>query len=193
MASIRSPTSDKDNAPRTLVHDILESSLPSAEKDLERIYRELSTVTSAGFEATASTIRLILYHVFSNANILRRLRDELASATAETESPKTLSLKTLEQLPYLTAVIREGLRLNPGVATRMARIAPDREIVYGKWSIPAGTPVGMTTMLMHTNETLYPNPMSFEPDRWMDNGSRKKLDKTFAPFSKGTRICLGMQ
>lgn len=31
--------------------------------------------------------------------------------------------------------------------------------------IPAGTPVGMTTILMHTDDTWYPDPLSFQSDR----------------------------
>lgn len=89
----------------------------------------------------------------------------------------------------------EALRLSPGVATRMARIAPDRDLFYKSWRIPAGTPVGMTTILMHTDEKVYPDPNSFRPERWMDDSDfRKNVEhKYYAPFSRGTRMCIGMQ
>lgn len=103
-----------------------------------------------------------------------------------------LEVKKLEQFPYLTSVIMEGMRLSPAIGSRMARIAPDRDLFYGNFRIPAGTPVGMTIILMHTDETLYPAPLSFNPDRWMDLEERKKMEKTYAPFSRGTRMCLGM-
>lgn len=142
----------------------------------------------------ASVLRLIFYHVFSNAEILQNLRAELASAKlASLTVDGEMQIKTLEQLPYLTAVIMEGLRLSPAIGSRMARISPDKDIIYGDWRIPAGTPVGMTTILMHTDESLYPAPLRFNPDRWMDLEARKTQEKTYAPFAKGTRICLGMQ
>lgn len=72
----------------------------------------------------------------------------------------------------------------------MARIAPDREVVYDRWAIP---PVGMTTLLMHHDESLYPDPKRFNPERWMNMDKRRKAEKTYAPFSRGTRICLGFQ
>jgi len=115
------------------------------------------------------------------------------------QNAESLQLRTLEQLPYMTSIIMEGLRLSPAIASRSARIAPDRDLFYSdrsgsvKWRIPAGTPVGMTTLLMHTDPTLYPEPMSFNPDRWMDLEFRKAASKTYAPFSKGTRSCIGMQ
>jgi cytochrome P450 len=152
---------------------------------------DVATVTGAGFEPTASVLRLIFYHLFSNAEMLQRLRTELKSATAQ--SSDTVDLRTLEQLPYLTSVLMEGMRLSPSVASRQARIAPDRDLVYGEWRIPAGTPVGMTTLFMHMDERLYPDPKRFDPDRWMNLNIRKKAEKTYAPFSRGTRICLGMQ
>jgi len=186
---VASPAADY-KSPRTIVHEILDSKLPPSEKEFDRVFDDLSTVTGAGFETTASVLRLILFHLFSTADILQRLRTELA--TASVTSPQPLDLKTLEQLPYLTAILMEGLRLSPAIATRMARISPDNGIIYGQWRIPPGTPVGMTLILMHTDETLYPEPMRFNPERWMYPAAQKKVDKTFVPFSKGTRNCLGM-
>lgn len=120
---------------------------------------------------------------------------ELAQAREQSRNPASMNidLATLEQLPYLTAVLMEGLRLSPGLASRMARIALDRDLIYGEWRIPAGTPVGMTTIMMHMDEKVYPEPNKFKPERWINTEMRRQLGRKFAPFSKGTRICLGMQ
>ncbi|KAH9989606.1 cytochrome P450 [Xylariaceae sp. FL0662B] len=160
-----------EEMPRTIIHEILDSKLPPAEKALSRVMNDVATVTGAGFETTASVMRLICYHLSGDAKV---------------------EIKALEKLPYLTSIIMEGMRQSPAIGSRMACIAPDRDLFCGNLRIPAGTPVGMTTILMHTYETLYPDPLSFNPDRWMDPEARKKVDKTYAPFSKGTRICLGM-
>lgn len=188
MAAAASPVLD-EKAQRTIVHEILESKLTSPEKSLDRVFDDVTTITGAGFETTASVLRVVLFHVFNDTEILQRIRAELASINAD---PSEVELKTLEQLPYLTSTLMEGLRLSPAIATRMARISPDKDLFYGSWRIPAGTPIGMTLILMHTDDTLYPNPKRFNPDRWMDPESRKMVDKTFAPFSRGARICLGM-
>lgn len=87
----------------------------------------------------------------------------------------------------------ESMRFSPALGTRLQRIAPDRDLVYDKWVIPAGTPVGMTTLHMHMDDQLYPEPKRFNPDRWMDTEFRKRAEKVYAPFSRGGRICLGMQ
>ncbi|KAI1778090.1 trichodiene oxygenase [Hypoxylon cercidicola] len=185
-----SGTLDPD-APRTMVHEILDSDLPDDEKSFKRIFDEVGTVTGAAFETTANSIRLTLYHIYKDAEVLRRLRAELKAAPpAEQKSNSALS--RLEQLPYLTAVLMEGLRLSPGTATRATRVAPDRDLSFKGRRIPAGTPIGMTTYLMHRDPDVYPDPDQFQPRRWLDLQERWKLDKFYAPFSKGPRNCLGM-
>jgi cytochrome P450 len=173
-----------------MIHAIICSDLPDTEKSFERIFEEVATVTGAGFETTGNALRLILYHIYSNPKILQRLRAELASASNATLTD--MDWKTLEQQPYLTAILMEGMRLSPAIASRAARIT-DKDLFYNNWRIPSGTPVGMTTLLMHTDEALYPDSLCFNPDRWMNPSARGAAAPLFAPFSKGSRICLGMQ
>lgn len=134
---------------RTILHDILQSdTFPPAEKDFTRVSDEVDTITGAGLETVSQTLRFIVYYMYNNPKILLRLRAELRSLSSgpSPDALDELTLAQLEQLPYLTAVIMEALRLSPGLATRLARIAPDRELIYDdRWVIPAGTPVSMTT------------------------------------------------
>ncbi|KAI0025425.1 cytochrome P450 [Xylariomycetidae sp. FL0641] len=189
LAAAKTSSSEFDGQ-TTVIHEIVHSNLPPAEKTPDRIVEEVATVTAAGYETTANTLRLILYHVYTRPDILQRLRDELPTRSATASKP--LAVKELEQLPYLTAVLKEGLRLSPGVATRAARVT-NTDLVYDGRRIPAGTPVGMTVLLMHTDERLYPDPMRFDPDRWSEPGPKgAAADPVFAPFSRGTRACLGM-
>ncbi|KAK0625349.1 cytochrome P450 [Bombardia bombarda] len=225
-ANFASSSQDSNYQPSTIVHAIVNSpDLPPSEKTLTRVFADVATVTGAGFETTAGVMRLVIYEVFSNAEILGKLRAELddASFAAAAASASAvnggdggssgsdgkkilLELRTLEKLPYLTAVLTEGMRMSPALATRAQRVAVDRDIVYeeggsyggdGKkdkevWRIPAGTPVVMTTLFMHMDERLYPDPKRFDPERWlrMTPEERRWADKTFSPFSRGARICL---
>ncbi|KAK7937318.1 cytochrome P450 [Apiospora aurea] len=194
MAQAKSEHPDPD-APHTLVHAIVQSNLPEPELRHRRVAEEVASITGAGFESTAAVMRVTLFHIYSSPAILGRLRRELRSSGYGSKGayPADLDWTKLQQLPYLTGVLHEGLRLSPGLASRMARVAPDRDLFYGdRWRIPAGTPVGMTTILMHYDEQLYPEPKRFAPERWTDVEKRKKAEKTYAPFSRGTRSCLGM-
>lgn len=50
----------------TIVHGILKSDLPPAEKEFSRIHDEVSTVSGAAFETSAQTLRVLLYHIYNN-------------------------------------------------------------------------------------------------------------------------------
>jgi cytochrome P450 len=125
----------------------------------------------------------------ANPTLLRRLKDELRSVNRNPNDKP--SLQELEKLPFLTGVLKEGLRLGYGVTLRNARIAPDTSLKCGDWTIPAGTPVSMTAPLTHHIESIFPNSHAFVPDRWMKGGSNR-LDKYLVSFSKGSRGCVGI-
>lgn len=151
----------------------------------------MNTINGAGTETTAHTLGVITYHLCENPDMLQKLRAELKHV--DLSSKNTRKLLQLEQLPYLYAVINEGLRLSYGVVTRLARIAPDRVIEYGEWKIPPGTPVGMSAGLIHLDPNAFSHPHAFDPERWMDPAERRRLEKYMIPFSKGTRSCLGIK
>ena len=47
----------------------------------------------------------------------------------------------------------------------------------------------MTGMLIHFDATVFPEPLVFNPDRWLDTPG---LEKYLVPFSRGTRQCIGI-
>ena len=107
-----------------------------------------------------------------------------------TQSP---SLSELEQLPFLTACINEGLRLASPVSHRINRIFPTRALDYHGTIIPAGSIVNMTNMLTHMNKTIFSEPHTFNPERWLGKANEdRRLEKYLTPFGRGTRSCLGL-
>ena len=177
---------------KTMFHELLSTDiLPPTEKTEGRLRDEVQTTVAAGTETVAHTLRVVTYHLCSKPHMLARLRQELTTVPGYSEG--TMKWHDLEKLPYLTAVITEGMRLSYGLATRLARIAPDRELEYGDYTIPRGTPVSMTNMLIFQNEDIFPEALSFIPDRWMDPEERRRLDKYYQPFMKGPRNCLGFK
>ncbi|KAI1415025.1 trichodiene oxygenase [Hypoxylon sp. FL1857] len=193
LADSSFPLGPGDTA-HTIVHQMLASDLPPSDKTFEHLSHEVATVTTAAMETTAHSIRVTIYHLFKNLSMLSQLREELASSGVNLDlGAEGINLARLEALPYFTAVLMEGLRLSTPISSRSQRIAPDRDIWYGEWRIPAGTPVGMTLLLMHQDERLYPEPKKFEPRRWLDSsGAIKRVDQGYEPFGRGTRNCLGM-
>lgn len=87
----------------------------------------------------------------------------------------------------------------PGVSHRSARTAREEDLRYrssdGKteWLIPRGTPIGMTSMINHWDEDMFPDPDEFRPERFlMEDGERNlRLKEKLISFGKGSRVCIG--
>jgi cytochrome P450 len=175
----------------TIYHVLLTSNLGPEEKTLSRLVAEGQSVVGAGIITTAHSLKVTSYHIIANPSILQTLKAELATAMPD---PTIIPpLAQLEQLPYLSAVVKEGFRMSYGTSSRLHRVSPDTSLVFHEWVIPPGTPVSMTSVLMHDNPTIFPEPKVFRPERWLeDQSTKKQLDRYLVNFSKGTRSCLGI-
>lgn len=190
---------------KTIFQELLTGDLPGQEKRLERLWQEGQIVVGAGTETTAWTLSATLFYVLNDRRVFTKLHRELKSSIDGEEKRSTWS--ELEQLPYLSAVVSEGLRLSYGVSTRLQRINPLSPFYFTahtqtsnattkkEFVIPRGTPVGMTATLVHTDPTLFPDPHVFRPERWLDDSGNRHhhLDKYLLSFSRGSRQCIGIK
>ncbi|KAG6995793.1 N-acetyltryptophan 6-hydroxylase ivoC [Physcia stellaris] len=175
----------KNEGQRTVFYDVLTNEgIRPEEKSTEHLKSEAQLFVSAGTVTTSHVLSTTSFHLVDNPEILERLQQELEPLMSAESRPPTW--QQLEQLPYLTAVINEGLRISYGVITRLQRISPDVALQFHEWTIPPGTPVSMSAFLMHNNPTIFPNPRSFSPERWLQPSS-SQLHKHIVPFSRGSR------
>ena len=173
---------------RTIFHTLRDSDLPPEERTLRRLCDEGEIFTGAGSETTARTLATILYYLTTNTSCLEKLKAELDSAMPD---PSNLSSwSQLEQLPYLSAVIQEGLRISYGITTRLPRVA-NEVLTYNDWTIPPRTPVSETPYFVLVDPDIFPEPEFFKPERWLEDG--KRLDRYQVSFNKGNRSCIGMK
>ena len=131
---------------------------------------QLMTLLLAGHETTATalawTFDLLLRHPLA----LRRLRESLLAGEED----------------YLRATISESLRLRPVIPLAGRRLGKDLEADGLK--LPAGTDVTPAIWLTHTRADIYPDPFTFKPERFLEDGP-----DTYAwiPFGGGVRRCIG--
>ncbi|KAF9880458.1 trichodiene oxygenase [Colletotrichum karsti] len=184
----------------TVFGSLLESDLTLLEKQPQRLADEAAAVVGAGTETTSWALSVITYHLLTKPELLTKLRNELNEVV---DDPQHLpSWTSLENLPYLGAVLQEGLRLSYGVSARTARIPTQENLVYRgefnkkrvEYVIPCGYAVGMSAAITHHEEGVFPDSYEFIPERWLDenNNRRKDVEKGMLAFSKGSRGCLGM-
>jgi len=186
--------SEQDNG-RVFADVIRSGTLAESESDMYHLSGEGTNLLLAGTETTAGTLTMLTYWLLVREDIRGKLMRDLEGLT-----PETIKWAELEQRPYMWAVIQEALRMTPGVTHRSARIARGEDLVYksrdGKtqWVVPKGTPIGMTSMINHWDEELFPEPDAFRPERWLVNGKPNfELKKYSMSFGKGTRSCIGEQ
>ena len=107
------------------------------------------------------------------------------------------------EVPFLTAVINESIRLGGSTATRTARISPaSNPITYANSVFPPTMPVSATPFDVMTNPQIFPDPDNSNSMRWPatePTGSSQQaaklstaLDKYFVGLSRGPRSCVGM-
>lgn len=160
----------------------------------------LTALSIAGSDTSATAIRATLLHVITNPAVHARLLAEIAAATDA--SRPVISDAQARDLPYLQAVIKEGLRIFPPVAGLMAKEVPTAGDVWDGRFIPGGTRVGWSVWAMfRREETWGRDSEEFRPERWMlaeDGGtcaSAERLREMEAVvdfvFSYGRYQCLG--
>ncbi|OAL39847.1 hypothetical protein AYO20_00759 [Fonsecaea nubica] len=197
-------------------HHAVQSAKPEQISELEKIIKEMKSarrlslrkrfrewrspvkvVVIAGTLTTAAALSELTYHLLRQPGELKALKDELAQAMPD---PSALpDVAQLEQLPYLSAVIEEGLHLSRGISTRLQRIALDETLIYQPkvsddkkkpaarhkpYTLRPGIPRSLTGLLIHHSSTYFEDPMAFRPQRWIDDPT---LDRYLVPFSRGTR------
>ncbi|KAF7116903.1 hypothetical protein CNMCM5793_005533 [Aspergillus hiratsukae] len=184
--------SKRDESTRTIINRLTDPSIPREERSLARIQDESLVILTAGTETTGRTLAIATFHMSNEPRIWKKLREELRSSVLPTPS-STTTWAELEKLPYLNAVINESLRLAYGVVTRLPRIAPTETLKYKDYAIPPGTPVSMSAYMVHRDPSIFPDPDTFRPERWLESSDQPdRLTKYLVSFNRGTRICLGM-
>ena len=146
--------------------------------DLE-LRDQLMTLLLLGHETTASALTWAFYWLHQNPDSLKRLRQELKDIS----DPAALS-----QLPYLSAVCKESLRVYP-----IALITQPRKVrvpvQLEGYDLTPGTVVIPCIYLAQRRRETYADPSQFRPERFID---RKFSPYEFFPFGGGSRLCVGM-
>ncbi|KAL4878977.1 cytochrome P450 [Aspergillus karnatakaensis] len=164
--------------------------------DIGELYATFMILTTAGSETTATALTGTMnYLVNYNRGSLRRLEEEIRGAFTSLES---ITLDALRDLPFLNAVIHEGLRLCPPVPWVLPRIVPEGgSRICGRW-IPGGTPVSIQAYTLNRSPTLFHRSTCFLPERWLTSSTSDSTScfsndqrHVVQPFTIGPRACLG--
>ena len=144
---------------------------------------------AAGIDTTGDALGFLMWELSQprSAHHQNRLRRELQKA-----GPGA----AFEQLPFLDAVVMEGLRLFPPIPMSLPRhipAGPQGKTIDGFY-IPPGTVVSCQAFsVQRLDETVFPDPERFEPERWMADEGATDRKRLFFAFANGGRGCIGKQ
>ncbi|KAK1703418.1 cytochrome P450 [Colletotrichum acutatum] len=173
---------------------------PAVVTDCQIFQYTLSNVT-AGSDTTAIALRSILYFLMRNPHCMDLLQNELFLARKTGALSLPVEWKESQQLPYLSAAVKETFRLHPPVGLLLERVVPDGglQLPDGPF-LPSGTIVGANPWVVHRHSVFGENLESFDPGRWLqrfdesedDFNARKSLMLSASlTFGAGPRTCIG--
>ncbi|KAH9832147.1 Cytochrome-P450 monooxygenase, partial [Teratosphaeria destructans] len=155
------------------------------------ILSNATLLTFAGSESSANTTASLLFRIAEDATIREKLLRELRTNFNNEDEISSVRAMTL---PYLTAVIKEGMRLHPVTPNALWRETPKGgNTVLGDW-VPGGTILSIHHRVLYRSEHIFRRPLDFIPERWLrdsDTCGQFASDRkdAFHPFSTGPRMC----
>ncbi len=152
----------------------------------EQLLDEVKTLILAGHETTANTLSWAFFLLATHPSAESRLHAELD----EVLGTEAASLAALPRLPYLSAVIKETLRLYPPAWT-VRRVTREPWEVGG-YALPAEARVVMSQYVTHRDPRFWEEPDAFHPERWLAPDFERSLPRyAYFPFGGGPRVCIG--
>ncbi|EPQ55060.1 cytochrome P450 [Gloeophyllum trabeum ATCC 11539] len=148
------------------------------------IASEIMDQLIAGIDTTGDALCFLMWHLSlpESASIQQRLRAELLESTSA----------PIDDLPYLDAVVQEGLRVYGPAPMSFPRVVPDDGRVLEGYFLPGGTIVSSQPWTLHRFDTAtFPDPEAFIPERWLDEEGKAERNRLFFAFAAGGRGCIG--
>ncbi|XP_071698378.1 cytochrome P450 76A2-like [Rutidosis leptorrhynchoides] len=170
--------------------DFLDVLLDEPEKmSIKDITVFILEIFMAGSETTSSTIEWALTELLRSPAKMTRVKDELASVIGPNQK---LEESSIDNLPYLQAIIKETLRLHAPIPFLVPRKAGEDTNFMG-YHIPKDTQMFVNSWAIGRDPECWENPNSFEPERFL--GSKvdyKGQHFELIPFGAGRRMCAGV-
>ncbi|KAJ4315047.1 hypothetical protein N0V94_006159 [Neodidymelliopsis sp. IMI 364377] len=156
---------------------------------LEEMHSNAELFMLAGSETTATLMSGLIFYLLTNPEQYERLTKEIRDRFQRTED---MTFDGLAECKYLTACLKEALRIYPPVPIGSPRVIPEGgQPILGKW-IPEDTRVSVHHYSTYHSATNFRDPENFAPERWLGDPRYVDDDRdAHQPFGWGHRNCLG--
>lgn len=150
------------------------------------IFMVLDYMFPAGV-AMGHSVNFVFGYLVNYPEIQQKMQQQIDEVVGQSRMP---NLNDRINLPYVDAVIKETLRIEPANPISLGRVCTD-DTTLGGYDIPQGTFVVPNVWHAHNDPKVWGDPENFRPERWLtEEGRLIKQDKTMG-FGGGRRICAG--
>lgn len=156
----------------------------------EDIREEVDTFMFEGHDTTAVGISWALFLIGHQPREQQKIHDEL-DAIFQNDTERHVTPEDLKEMRYLECCLKEAQRIYPSVAF-ISRTC-EEPFRIGSNTFPKGTMVRVSTYCLHRNETAFPKPEEFHPERFFPENSKGRHPYAYVPFSAGPRNCIGQK
>ncbi|KAJ7454671.1 cytochrome P450 [Mycena latifolia] len=155
------------------------------EQDIKEV---AGTIYAAGTDTLVASLLVFLRAMLENPEAQKKAQEEIDSVLSLGQLPDFADEKAL---PYVTALVKETLRWWPVTPIGVPHFIVSEDIYRG-YRIPAGSIVIANTWAMFNDESVYPEPRSFKPERFLIGGQLNSAARDpDAAFGFGRRACPG--
>ena len=145
------------------------------------------TLLFAGHDTTTTTFTFMTHELGRNPRVRAAVEEELDGVLgARNPTPADLDGAAL---PVLERVLKETLRRYPAAWVGPRRTT--RDVTLAGVPIPAEVGVHYSSWATHHLPQLYPDPLRFDPDRFLPEREATIPRGGYVPFGGGSRMCLG--
>ncbi|XP_025990768.2 cytochrome P450 4C1 [Solenopsis invicta] len=155
----------------------------------DELRSQVDTIMFAGHDTTSVAVCWTLFLLGNNLDHQEKVHEELEEVFGDSEAPATV--KQLPLLKYLDRVIKETLRIFPSANLISRELVED--VKLDDHILPKDHEVSVPIALVHRNPEVWPDPLKFDPDRFLPENSKDRNPYAYVPFSAGPRNCVGIR
>ncbi|KAK0617804.1 cytochrome P450 [Bombardia bombarda] len=156
----------------------------------DSIIDNLITFLIAGHETTSGLLSFAFYQLIRHPEAYRRAQQEVDDVVGT----GPITVEHIKKVPYISAILRETLRLNPTIPI-IGMQAKNDDVLGGKYAVKKGQSILLLLAKAHLDPAVYGDDANeFVPERMLDENferrSREHPD-CWKPFGNGMRGCIG--
>ncbi|KAJ5161058.1 Oxidoreductase FAD/NAD(P)-binding [Penicillium capsulatum] len=148
----------------------------------------------AGHETTSGLLSFLFYYLLKTPGAYKKAQEEVDTVIGK----RKVSVDDMSKLPYVTALLRETLRLKPTAPIIGVHAHPTKNhespvtLGGGKYVLKEDEPILLMLGQMQRDPKVYGSDADeFRPERMLDENFEKLPKNAWKPFGNGMRGCIG--